>query len=50
MLRWKAFLLVLSVIVSGLALWAHQAMTKVAPKSLSVLSTSDGIGETKPCG
>jgi hypothetical protein len=50
MLRWKAFLLVLSVVVSGLVLLAHQGMTKATPKSLAVLSTSDGIGETKPCG
>ena len=50
MLRWKSVLLVLSVVFAGLALWAHQAITKVAPKTLSVLSTSDAIGYTTPCG
>lgn len=38
--------------VAGLMLsvYAHQAMTKDAKKTLAVLSTSDIIGYTTPCG
>jgi hypothetical protein len=50
MLRLKMVPLVLSVVFAGLALWAHQAVTKAAPKTLAVLSTTDGIGYTTPCG
>jgi hypothetical protein len=50
MLRWKSTLLVLSMVMAGIALMAHQAVTKTAPRALSVLSTSDGIGYTTPCG
>lgn len=30
--------------------WAHQAVTKDAEKTLVVLSTTDVIGYTGPCG
>ena len=50
MLRLKTVLLVLSVVFAGSALFAHQAITKATPKKLAVLSTTDGIGYTTPCG
>jgi hypothetical protein len=42
--------LFLAVVAALLLPWAHQALTKSSPKAVLVLSTSDVIGYTAPCG
>ncbi len=48
----QGMLLVTGGLVASLALWSHQAQTqgKSGGKILSVLSTTDAIGYTSPCG
>jgi hypothetical protein len=46
----KTFTLLATATAAVLTLWAHQARTADAKKPLVVLSTSDVIGYTTPCG
>ena len=48
----QGILLVLGGLLASLALWSHQAQTqeKSSGKVLSILSTTDAIGYTSPCG
>ena len=50
MSRIRSIALVTSAVGTLLLVGAHQALTKDAKKSLVVLSTSDVIGYTSPCG
>ena len=50
MTRVKTFALLATVTAAALAVWAHQARTADAKKPFVVLSTSDVIGYTTPCG
>lgn len=42
--------LILAVAAALLLAWAHQALTKDSKKTVVVLSTTDVIGYTGPCG
>ena len=48
--RVKTFALLSSAVAVTLAVWGNQALTKDAKKQLVILSTSDVIGYTTPCG
>ena len=50
MTRVKTFALVASAVATMLAVWGNQALTKDAKKQVVVLSTSDVIGYSTPCG
>jgi hypothetical protein len=46
----RSIALVTSVVGTLLLVGTHQALTKDAKKTLAVISTSDVIGYTSPCG
>jgi hypothetical protein len=48
--RLKTIAMLGCAVAAMLLAWAHQALTKDASKPLVVLSTSDVIGYTSPCG
>jgi len=48
--RLKTIAMLGCAVMAMLLAWAHQALTKDAAKQLVVLSTSDVIGYTSPCG
>ena len=50
MTRVKTFALLATATAAVLAVWAHSARTADAKKTVVVLSTSDVIGYTTPCG
>jgi hypothetical protein len=42
--------LILALTAALLLAWAHQALTKDSKKTVVVMSTTDVIGYTAPCG
>ena len=48
--RLRSIALLACAVTMILLVWAHSALTKDAKKQFVVLSTSDVIGYTSPCG